>query len=47
MKVTNKNILAKLMKNIAGKSAQAAADSRCMYIYPQPKQPAGLKRIKK
>ncbi len=47
MKVTNKNILAKLMKNIAGKSAQAAADSRCMYIYHQPKQPAGLKRIKK
>lgn len=36
MKVTNKNILAKLMKNIAGKSAQAAADSRCMYIYHQP-----------
>lgn len=47
MKVTNKNVLAKLMKNVAGKSAQAAADSRCMYIYHQPKQPAGLKRIKK
>ncbi len=47
MKVTSKNVLAKLMKNVAGKSAQAAADSRCMYIYHQPKQPAGLKRIKK
>lgn len=33
MKVTSKNVLAKLMKNVAGKSAQAAADSRCMYIY--------------
>ncbi|MDE7321347.1 MAG: cyclic lactone autoinducer peptide [Lachnospiraceae bacterium] len=47
MKGTNKNVLAKLMKNVAGRSAQAAADSRCMYIYHQPKQPAGLKRIKK
>ncbi|MDE5823633.1 MAG: cyclic lactone autoinducer peptide [Lachnospiraceae bacterium] len=47
MKATDKNILAKLMKNVAGKSAQAAADSRCMYIYHQPKQPTGLKRIKK
>ncbi|MCM1439544.1 MAG: cyclic lactone autoinducer peptide [Roseburia sp.] len=47
MKATDKNILAKLMKNVAGKSAQASADSRCMYIYHQPKQPAGLKRKKK
>ncbi|MEY8324906.1 cyclic lactone autoinducer peptide [Lachnospiraceae bacterium 54-11] len=47
MKPTGRNILAKLMKNVAGKSAQAAAESRCMYIYHQPKQPAGLKRIKK
>ena len=44
MKPTGRNILAKLMKNVAGKSAQAAAESRCMYIYHQPKQPAGLKR---
>ena len=44
MKPTGRNIL---MKNVAGKSAQAAAESRCMYIYHQPKQPAGLKRIKK
>ena len=47
MKATDKNMLAKLMKNVAGKSAQAAADSRCMYIYHQPKQPTGLRRIKK
>ncbi len=47
MKRTGKSVSAKLMKAVAGKSAQAAADSRCMYIYHQPKQPAGLQRIKK
>ncbi len=47
MKATGKNVLAKLMKNVSGRSAQAAADSRCMYIYHQPKPPAGLKRSKK
>lgn len=47
MKRTGKIVSAKLMKVVAGKSAQAAADSRCMYIYHQPKQPAGLQRIKK
>lgn len=47
MKGTGKNMTAKLMKAVAGKSAQAAADSRCMYIYHQPKQPAGLRRGKK
>lgn len=47
MKGTGKNISAKVMKAVAGKSAQAAADSRCMYIYHQPKQPAGLQRTKR
>lgn len=47
MKGAGKNISAKVMKAVAGKSAQAAADSRCMYIYHQPKQPAGLQRTKK
>lgn len=47
MKGAGKNISARLMKAVAGKSAQAAADSRCMYIYHQPKQPAGLQRTKK
>lgn len=47
MKGESKNISAKLMKALAKKSVQAAADSRCMYIFHQPKQPAGLQRIKK
>ncbi len=47
MKEVSNNISAKLMRTIAKKSAQAAADSRCMYIFHQPKQPEGLKRIKK
>lgn len=47
MKDLGKNVSAKLMKVVAKKSAQAAADSRCMYIFHQPKQPEGLKRIKK
>lgn len=47
MKGASKNVSAKLMKTVARKSAQAAADSRCMYIFHQPKQPEGLKRIKK
>lgn len=47
MKEVSNNISAKLMRAIAKKSAQAAADSRCMYIFHQPKQPEGLKRIKK
>lgn len=47
MKGTGKNISAKVMKAVARKSTQAAADSRCMYIYHQPKQPTGLQRTKK
>lgn len=47
MKEIGKNVSAKLMKIVAGRSAKAAADSRCMYIFHQPKQPAGLKRSKK
>ena len=47
MKGAGKNIPAKVMKAVAGKSAQTAADNRCMYIYHQPKQPAGLQRVKK
>lgn len=47
MKGAGKNISAKVMKAVARKSAQAAANSRCMYIYHQPKQPAGLQRTKK
>lgn len=40
-------IAAKFMEKVARKSAEMAADSRCMYIYHQPKMPSGLKDLKK
>ena len=43
----NNNLIAKVMKNVAHKSAVAAVDSRCMYIYHQPKAPKSLKMLKK
>lgn len=43
----HKNIIAKLMEKVAHKSAEAAADSACMYIYHQPKMPANIKKFKK
>lgn len=47
MKGTKKSMPAKMLEAIARKSAGAAADSRCMFIYHQPKQPEGLKKFKK
>lgn len=47
MKTVGKSISARIMKTVAKKSAEAAADSRCMYIYHQPKQPEGLKSRRK
>lgn len=47
MKNLSKNVTAKLMEKVARKSAQAAADSRCVYIFHQPKQPDGIKNLKK
>lgn len=40
---TNKT--AKVLEKIAKKAIETAADSRCMYIYHQPKQPAGIKKF--
>lgn len=42
-----KMLAAKVMEKVARKSAEMAADSRCMYIYHQPKMPSGLKNLKK
>ncbi len=47
MKGTKKSMSAKMLEVIARKSAGAAVDSRCMYLFHQPKQPEGLKKFKK
>lgn len=44
---SNTNNTAKLMEKLARKSLELAAESRCMYIYHQPKMPAELKQFKK
>lgn len=40
------NAVAKVLEIVASKSVKMAADSRCMYIYHQPKQPAGIKEFR-
>ena len=47
MKNRSKNVTAKLMEVVARKSAEVAADSRCVYLFHQPKQPNDIKKIKK
>ncbi len=47
MKNHNKNVVAKLMEVTARKSAEMAANSRCVYLFHQPKQPSGIKTMKK
>jgi hypothetical protein len=40
-------IVAKLLTATSDKALSAAANSRCMLIYHQPRQPEGLKRFRK
>ena len=47
MKKHNKNVPAKLMEAVARRSAEIATDSRCVYLFHQPKQPNGIKTLKK
>lgn len=47
MKNHSKNVVAKLMEVTARKSAEMAANSRCVYLFHQPKQPSGIKTMKK
>lgn len=42
-----KNIIASSMEKVARKFVEVAANSRCMYIYHQPKQPEGIKKFSK
>jgi len=39
--------LAKIMEKVAHKSVRASVDSRCMYIYHQPRMPEGMDKFKK
>ena len=36
------NIVATVLEKVARNSVKMAADSRCMYVLHQPKQPAGM-----
>ena len=40
------NAVAKVLEKVASKSVKMAVDSRCMYIYHQPKMPEELKNMK-
>lgn len=39
--------MARVLAAASSKALSAAANSRCMLIYHQPKQPEGLKRFRK
>lgn len=41
------NMLAKLASSVAATMMTSAANSRCVFVYHQPKQPAELKKLKK
>lgn len=48
MKKTNENkMLAKVASSVAIAMMTSAANSRCVFVYHQPKQPAELKKFKK
>lgn len=45
MQKKENSIVAKMLERIASKSVKMVANSRCMYIYHQPKQPTGIKEF--
>lgn len=48
MKKTNeKKMLAKTLSSVATAVLTSAANSRCAFVYHQPKQPAELKKFRK
>lgn len=47
MREHKNRLIAVMMKAAARKCVEMAADSRCMYIFHQPKQPEGVKKFKK
>lgn len=46
IQIDNK-IAAKLLEIVARKSVEVIADSRCMYIFHQPKQPDCIRKLNK
>lgn len=46
-KVKETNVIAKLASSVAITMMTSAANSRCAFVYHQPKQPAELKKLKK
>jgi len=40
------NIVAKTLSNMAKTSMKVAANSRCFFVYHQPKQPMELKKFR-
>lgn len=47
MQKKNMNMTARLLEVVARKTVGVAADSRCMYLFHQPKQPEGIKKFTK
>lgn len=47
MKNKNKSLIAKTLTTITQNMLSVAANSRCMLIYHQPKQPESLKKFRK
>lgn len=44
----NKNtLIAKTLANVAESALSSAANSRCVFVYHQPKQPKELKQFRK
>lgn len=46
-KKNGKKMFANVMTSVAAFAVIVAANSRCAFIYHQPKQPAGLKKFRK
>ncbi len=42
-----RNLMAKVLVAASEKALSAAANSRCVLIYHQPKQPEGVKKFRK
>lgn len=48
MNITNKKtMMANVLKKLAETSMSTSANSRCMFIYHQPKHPEQLKKLRK
>lgn len=46
-KQTKNTLLAKTLVNVADNALSSAANSRCVFVYHQPKQPKDLKQFRK